>query len=246
MKELIEGVINVSKSSKLTCNQALFLIACNNNIFNIDIPSEELLELIQRGYIKNNSLTELGINVLTKKINKTKENEKILNNLYPILTEDTGEITKRLAKHFLGNRLTAEEFSKISDYTSNQIMIPFIFIFLEMFPTANKTKNVAWNKHFDTTWDNVTLRRISNGTVRSLEKIWKKKDIGLFLLGTYLFIKGSYNESSGKYFIKNIENYLEEHDHWYNEANDLLISGNLEQFTKKEVAKSQSNNTTVI
>jgi len=248
MKSEIEKIIDVSKNLRITCNQSLFLIAVKNGIYTVDLPGEEVLDLVKKGYMKGNRITPVAFERLESALSdvKQKEVERIrVNSRYPNLTKETGEIAKVLGKHFFGT-LSGKEQERLSAYVKNPIAIPFLHIFMQMFPSSDAKKNQSWNKHFETTWDNVTLRRLTKGTARKFQQIWKTKDIGLFLLGTYLFIQQSFNEDANKYFIKNMENYMSEYEHWYNQAEEMLEAGELDRFTKRKTNKNKSNNTFVI
>ena len=132
----------------------------------------------------------------------------------------------------MGDRLTGKEFEKLLSYNKNHIAIPYLFMFLEMFPTTDDKRNAAWNRNFQVQWDGVTLRRCTVGTARKFQAIWKSHDIGLFLMGTYLFIIGSYDKKQDRFFVKSIDNYLKEWKTWYNEAKDRVEDGRLDKFTK--------------
>ena len=247
MKEAIDKILLVKNSLKINANQALFLLAIMDSIYTIDLPSEDLLDLIKREFIRGNRITtetENSIKELFQGVTKSKELKQI-NATYPKLTKDTGNIVKRLAVPFLGNRLTKTEYDKLAAYCpNNHLMIPYLFMFLQMFPSSDSSKNTAWNKQFGTEWNNVTLRRMSPGTAAKFKQIWKTKDIGLFLLGTYMFIQQSRNSKTGEYFVKKIENYLREYKSWYDEAQDLLNEGKLDNLTAPP--KQSHSNTTVI
>lgn len=250
-RQQINEIVHVSKTLSLTCNQALFLLAYLVDVFSIDLPGEELLDLIQRGYLKGNRVTADGIERVQQAllgIEPKIEEEVKLNSQYPILTRETGQLVKVLAKHFHRGQLTPKEVEHLGAYTKNPMVIPFLFMFLQMFPTADTAKNVAWAEHFGENGSGVTLRKVSRGTARKFQEIWKKKDIGLFLLGTYLCIKQSYNKDSDKYFVMKIENYLAECDYWYQQAEDMLTRGALEAMTKPNIKPGvrENNNTTVI
>lgn len=248
MRQEIEKIIDVSKTLRLTANQALFLIAVKEGIYTVDLPGEELLDLVKKGYLRGNRVTQDGFDKLDQALNDVKavEIERVkVNSQYPILTKETGQLVKRLAKHFHRGELTPKEFDKLSAYNKNPLAIPFLFMFLQMFPTTNEKANKAWKRHFGVNASGVTLRKMSRGTARKFQAIWKKKDIGLFLLGTYMFIKESYNQESDKYYVAKIENYLGEWENWYDRAEDLLEAGELSEFTQTS-SKSSSSNTVVI
>jgi len=222
MEYAVTKIIKLSKSIDINYAQSLYLLnlkfGLNENVL---IANVDLLKLIELDLVNNNQLTTIGHNLLDIILSDKEEQEVIHNNLYPKLSLASGDIVKDLAKTFLKN-LDDKEYKRLSVYTKNPIQIPFLFIFLELFPTADKSKNKIWNEHFETDWDNITLRRISAGSIKKFQKIWKSKDIGLFLLGTYIFITSSRNENNNKFFIKSLENYFKEYDYWYNVAADKL------------------------
>ena len=235
--ELVSNAAEVNISN----NQILYLFMLKHNINNRDISNEELLELVSVGYIHQGKLTDLGNKVLEIRPKVVNTECKSLDATLPKLTLDTSNIVKRLAGHFLGDMFKGKEYKRYNEDCGNPIMAPFFFIFMNMFPSSNTDSNKHWNKHFDTVWTNVNLRRVTTMTVKNFKKNWKSKDIGLFLLGTYLFIKGSHNQEKNVYFVKSLENFWKESDYWYEMAEDLLEKGELNSFTRPQKPQHQSN-----
>ena len=64
MRQEIEKIIDVSKTLRLTANQALFLIAVKEGIYTVDLPGEELLDLVKKGYLRGNRVTQDGFDKL--------------------------------------------------------------------------------------------------------------------------------------------------------------------------------------
>ena len=160
------------------------------------------------------------------------------NALMPKLTQESANLVKNLVPLFMANRLTGEEVDRMLAHTNNYVALPYLYIFLEMFPTADSKRNRAWNSNFQVQWDGVTLRKCTSGTVRKFNAIWKSHDIGLFLMGTYLFVIGSYDQKQDRFFLKSIDNYLKEWKHWYNEAKNQVADGKLDQFTKQNTSNT--------
>lgn len=253
MIDEINKIIRIKKSFGISANQALFLVAVKNGNYEIDLPAEEFTELCMSGYLKNNKLSGETIGklegLLSSEPAKDSIEVKALNAQRIVITDDSGQLITRLAKHFVGERLTKREWEKLEPYCKgNPLALPLIFMFFQMFPARDETgdRNKHWDKHFQTVWSNVTLRRVSQGIVNKLITIFKTKDAGLFLLGTYLSIKQSYNEEKDQYFVNNIENYMKNWKHWYDTADEMLESGELERQGIVTRKKSKSNNTTVI
>ena len=241
MKISIEEILLFKEKLDININQALFLIAVSQSIFTVELSNEDLLDLIKKGYMRGNKVNQDVIN----QFNKKQEIKKAIDSTLPIITKDTGEIIKKLALPFINNRLNSREFERLSAYFSNELIIPFAFMFLQMFPSSDSKKNLDWDKQFKYKWTGVTLRRMSTGSANKIKQIWKTKDIGLFLLGTYLYILQSKSDDSEKFYVGKIENYLKEYNNWYEEAKDLLLNGKIDNLTRPSI-KSTNNNTTVI
>jgi hypothetical protein len=249
MGEVIENYnkfltyINAIKNiTKLNHSQVLYLMILNSQMpgFNMTLQTEDFLELVEKQFIFQNKITKFGSTILEYDESKIK-NISFVDSTLPKLTEPTANIVKRLSTHFLGDMFKGSDYTIYNEHCKNPIMAPFFFMFMNMFPSSNADKNKHWNKHFDTLWTNVNLRRVTTMTVKKFKQVWKTKDIGLFLLGTYLFIQGSHNQEKNVYFVKSLENYWKEYDFWYETAQEMLLKGELENFTKPQKPKHQSN-----
>lgn len=248
MKEFIQKIEAFSKQEKLSYIQTVFLFSIYSEVYSCDINANELLELVSKGYMNGNKLATKSKEIISTFLMPQVHNIEeiaICSQSFRI-TNESGQIVKRLATHFLGNMFHGSEYRKIMEVIKDPIKAPFFFIFMQMFPSSDKEKNIHWNKHFESEWDNVTLRRVTNGTVNKFNEIYRTKDIGLFLLGTYLFIKASYNQEKGKYYVKAIENYFKEYKHWYENAKETIERGELNHLIQKKQQKATQSNTTII
>jgi hypothetical protein len=242
-KSIIAQSKIISKNSGLNHTAALaILFWAATGTHQIEIKDEDFLSIIQRGYIKNGKISKEGLALFDDKSSKIKS--KNINSSLPILTLETGNIVKRLSIHFFGDMFKGSDYKQYNEKCDNAIMAPFFFMFMNMFPTSNASKNKHWDKHFST-WTNVNLRRITDMTVKNFKKVYKTKDIGLFLLGTYMFIKESHNQEKNQYFVKSLENYWREYDYWYGTAEAMLLNGELDTFTKP-AKKVDTNNIIMI
>tara|TARA_B110000037_G_C17112258_1_gene502351 strand:- start:1233 stop:1976 length:744 start_codon:yes stop_codon:yes gene_type:complete len=240
MRETLELIIGLSKILELSTSQTLFILARKNGVNDMEISSDDLEDLIGRAYINGERISP---NCRADLAKATIAYERGLveimteNDVDPKLTYESAQIVKQLSTAFLADRCTGKEVDRLLAYEKNLKAIPYLFMFLQMFPTSDSNKNKPWDKTYGTTWTNVTLRRMTKGTARKFKAIWKSKDIGLFLLGTHIFIQQSYNSDSDTYFIKKIENYMDEWENWYNEAEDRVNSGVYAEFTKNQNIK---------
>lgn len=229
MKKSIDNIVRVKKGLKVNINQSVYLLSIQIGLTTVDICNEDLIDLINRDLVHGNKLTQTSLEVINT-ASKVK-----LSNTLPQLSVESGQIVKKLAKHFISDDLTDRAFSKTEAYFPNNIyQVPFFFMFMQMFPSIDPTQNVAWEKKFKHRWCTPTLRRYSIGSVRKFQTIWKTKDIGIFLLGTYMFIQESYDPERDKFFIKKIENYLKEYQHWYDMAEEMVSSGKLDHLTQQQ------------
>lgn len=231
---LIQNIASIASNNNLSNNQVLHLMCFKYDLNCTDISAEELLPLVAAGYIYQNRITKLGTDLLEYKKVADTEEVVAINTTLPRMTEETANIVKRLSTHFVGNMFKGSDYSKYNRDCDNVIMAPFFFMFMNMFPSSSPDKNIHWNKHFNSTWTNVNLRRVTSMTTKKFKQVWKTKDIGLFLLGTYLFIKGSHNQEKNVYFVKSLENYWKEYDYWYDIAEEMYQKGELEAFTKPQ------------
>jgi len=233
----------ISDETALSTTQILYLISLEYNLIhsNVDIYPEELVSLIQKEYIFQGRITKLGSSILKYKEPEVNTTKIAIDSTLPRITEPTANIVKRLSTHFLGDMFKGNDYKSYNEHCDNPIMAPFFFMFMNMFPTSNSERNKHWNKHFDTVWTNVNLRRVTTMTTKKFKQVWKTKDIGLFLLGTYLFIQGSHNQEKNVYFVKSLENYWKEYDYWYETAQEMLLRGELKNFTQPQKPQHQSN-----
>jgi hypothetical protein len=234
---------NICEETNLNATQILYLMFLKHEmkVGFVHIYPEDLLDLVSKDYIFQGRITDLACKVLEFKFKPVNIELIAKNTTLPRLTEPTSNIAKRLASHFLTDLFKGKEYKRYNEDCDNPIMAPFFFIFMNMFPSSNEEANKNWNKHFNTTWTNVNLRRVTTMTIKKFKQVWKTKDIGLFLLGTYLFIQGSHNQEKNVYFVKSLENYWKEYEYWYQMAEDLLDKGELKDFTKPQKKKEFNN-----
>lgn len=159
-----------------------------------------------------------------------------------IITKASGAILKEIANKFMDKSFFKTLPNTLDMYKEDKFTGILLHLFLSLFPTSDAEKNTAWSNCFNATWDNVTLRRISTGTIKKFKTVLKNKDIGLFIFGTFLFIVQSYNADKNKYFIKNIENYFNEYEHWYELAKEKIFTIGLTQNTNYQATQQNTGN----
>jgi hypothetical protein len=221
MTILLNNIYTAIELQLIDSEQAMYLIYTYSSI-DYPISSKRLLELTKLKYIvsgrigkalmieENISLnvsgtikpiynTEVSKKIPTKILNLVGVKDPITNNLkFP-----SGEVT---IQHTTDNFLKGEG-----------LIAYHYLIFLFMFPIEGEN-NKRWEKHFNNSfaYKGVRLRLRSKGSATAFKRIVKKKDMGVFLYGTYLFIKSSIREN--KAYVKSISNYMSEYEEWYIEA----------------------------
>jgi len=136
----------------------------------------------------------------------------------PKLSKKSGKFLKDLAASLMKDKATKEELELLAKYCKNTLALPFFFLFLQIFPTANRAKNKEWEKLFGAEYKGVTLRKATLGTAKKFETIIKTKDVGILLAGAYQHIVQSYNSESKQYYPKALENFFKEWEYWYDNA----------------------------
>ena len=228
MKEVLLTLIRMKRELNIPLDQCVYLLTLEEGIQGA-LP-DLALRLNTNKFVNSGVIKDEVKSVIYDKPVKIKS--LVVRGSYPNLSKQTGDIVKKLAKTFLSQGLSLKERDRIAVYTKNYYAAPFLYMFFNMFPTSGKN-NELWEKHFKSEWTGVTLRIMSKGTIKKLERIWRHKDFGLFLIGTYLFIKGCKSEDSGKFFVKSIPHYLEEYEHWYSQAEDRLESGGFDKLMEE-------------
>lgn len=204
--------------------QAMYLIFTKEEI-KYDIDAEDLFALTKLKYIVNGRIGKALLSqdsVIEPTISGT------IKPLYfnDISAQIPKELLRRLANHDgKGNLILPGDDNSIKytadQYLQNEGLVAFHFILLLfLFPVEGDT-NKRWEKHFaGFKYKGARLRTRSKKTGRHFLKIVRKKDMGAFLYGTYLYIKSCIREN--KAYVKTIPKYLDEYEDWYNEAYAII------------------------
>jgi hypothetical protein len=106
-------------------------------------------------------------------------------------------------------------------FENNERLTDLYFIWLHLFPTPGPN-NAKWEKLFKAKYgNNFKLRVSSKGSVNRFIMFAKKFDIGIYILGTFLFIKDHIRED-GECYIPKIDNYFKVDEEWYDTALELV------------------------
>ena len=217
------NILDISKEAnryKLTISQYSYLLAHVVYDKKIKIRLEEMVVLMDKGYIVNDEVTDKAYTTIKRKLDRQAKEVRTV-----ILTEETSALLNCIAKKFWKNY--SREFDLLKNYFSVD-RIPYVYLFFQLFPTSDRNKNNEWNKEFEVVWTNATLRRMSKGTAAKLNNIMDKYDYGLFIFGTFNYIRETRNEESGKYYITTMEKYLT--NLWRDNYDKMVYKNNSKDF----------------
>lgn len=228
MEILLENLQNLLLNKKINKNQALYIIYKFNNL-EYSITDILLYQLIDAGYINGNKVDKSLLITTRGTVNK------LTGSIMPKFNSDiSSAMPKKLCKlfcvvnakgtlHLPGG--TAEETVQYTatKYLQGEGLITYHYlILLYMFPLVGKT-NRKWEKHFTKTeYKGPRLRLRSKVHGRKFKAISRKRDMGVFLYGTYLYVASCIQ--GNKSYITTVNKYLDEYEEWYNEAADAIIN----------------------
>lgn len=225
MTILLNNIYSALEQSLIDQEQALYLIYTDKSIA-FPISAAKLFELTKLKYIVSGRVGKALLIEENIKLN-------IKGTIKPIYTS---EISKQIpAKLVMMLGVVNPETNNLrfpggensvtytaDNYLGGEGLIAYHYlIFLFMFPVAGE-HNKKWERHFFDKFEykGARLRVRSKGTATAFKRIVKTKDMGIFLFGTYLFIKSCIREN--KTFVKTISNYTKEYQEWYDEAEEQI------------------------
>lgn len=226
MEILLENIATLLLNKSITEKQALYLIYLYNESAFI-ISGDLVLDLVDKMYIKSNKVHKSLLTTTSGVVNE------LTGTILPIHKSDISkQLPKKLCKLFCvtdgkgglllsgGTEENAVEYTA-SKYLQKEGLITYHYlIMLFMFPVAGRT-NRRWEKHFTKEeYKGPRLRLRSKVHGRKFKAIARKKDMGIFLYGTYLYISSCIQ--GNKSYITTVNKYLDEYEEWYNEAADII------------------------
>lgn len=221
MTIVLNNVYSVLEQGIINADQALYLIYTSREI-SYPIKATDLLKLtklklIVGGKIGKSLLLEENIKLGVKGTIKPMYNSEISKSI-PAKICGYVCVKNPITNGLLFPSGEASIQHTADNFLGGEGLIAYHYlIFLFMFPIEGDT-NKRWEKHFNNSfvYHGARLRVRTRGSGSAFKKIARKKDMGIFLYATYLFIKSSIREN--KAYVKTISNYLREYDEWYNEA----------------------------
>ena len=221
MTILLKKVMSALEEALINEKQAMYLIYTYNGL-PYPITAKELVALTKLKFIVGN---KVGSILYTEESVITKQSGTML----PIYKyELSKEIPKKIASLVAVKAAEGDDFvfpnrektvdDTAKNYLGGEGLIAYHYlIFLFLFPTEGEY-NKRWEKHFlgKFPYKGAPLRHRTKGSATAFKRVVKNRDMGVFLYGTYLFIKSGIQEN--KTYIKTITNYFLEFEGWYDKA----------------------------
>ena len=191
-----------------------------------DYKSEDYVALLAKGLLKPGN--KVNVDKLFPK-DKEEPELDLTFETSPITTEETAKLVKTLEGTFVPeknkNPNVVKEIAETHFAGDINIARHFI-IFKALFPKATEsTDNAKWNMHFGFRYTGTTRWKTTPILTRQFAKIYKSKDIGLFLSGTYYYIRDSIDTARGTCYASTADKYIRFYTDWYDIAKEKLEEG---------------------
>ena len=218
-------IMEIMERLELTADQILFILCKYHNI-TYETTANDLTSIINKGLIKKDTVDAF----LLFDINKAKQLTLDLNpSSKPIGTEVTLDLAHRIEKEIVrdkyledeGVKLYLSSYNNLKKFKGDIVLGRYFLIFQSLFP-GPMTHNTKWNKRFGIIYDGNGLQDITVPVINKFIKIYKTKDIGIFLKTTYDFVKRSVKVEEGQCFMMKPNKFLSIYEPYYNEAIDKL------------------------
>lgn len=137
--------------------------------------------------------------------------DTLMSGLYQIL------VTDKIKKTILYRSL----FDRVKLYFNNDLeLVVYYMTWYYLWPTSG-ANNDTWEQLFMTPYANVNLRSCTDNKLRDFKDLARKKDIRIFILSTYVFIKSGIKEN-GQAYIQKYENFKGVQEEWFLFTIDII------------------------
>jgi len=212
---------DIMKEHALTLEQAVFLLASLHDI-EWELTGADALSLVNKGLIKDNKVNQtilfrtrpalqgvLDINFETK----------------PRASDETLRMAHNLETKLVPSIHLAPSYQKTvaDEYFKGDLTVArYYIIFRHLFPVRDLKLNASWNKHFGFTYEGISLWDSHIRVAKKFHEIYRKKDIGLFLSGTYYCVSDTLDAEHSRCFMTKPYKFLLAFEPWYELAKEKL------------------------
>ena len=216
--DFIYELQDVIAEHSITFEQAFYCMCLLHNI-EYEINASEVIPLYQKGLIKNNKVNN---KVLFRSREEPKQAELELTfDSTPKASEKSLKIAHKLeAKLVIAKYLTEEYREEIAQkfFKGDKTIARYFIIFKSIFPVRDKKLNSAWNKHYGYVYDDSSRWDSHVRVAKKFHEYYRKKDIGLFIAGTYLYSRDVIDPDNETCYMTKPYKFLNTYEQWYEEA----------------------------
>jgi hypothetical protein len=212
---------DIMKEHALTLDQAVYLLASMEGI-DWELTGADALSLVNKGLIREGKVNQTLLFRTRPAIQGTLE----LNfESVPRGTEETLAVAHNLEDKLVPAMHLTEEFKKsiADEYFKGDLNVArYFIIFRHLFPVRDIKANAACNKHFGFSYNGITLWDSHIRVAKKFHEIYRKKDIGLFLMGAYYCVRDSIDIDHERCFMTKPYKFLLAFEPWYESAKERL------------------------
>lgn len=214
----------------ITLEQAFYCICQLHNI-EYELSAADVLPLYQKNLIKNNKINP---KILFRAREEPEQAQLAMtfDSTPPKSTEVNLAIAKKLeAKLVCATRLTEEYKEEVAQkyFKGDKTAARYFIIFKSIFPVKDKAINSKWNRHFGFQYSGLTLWDSSVRVAKKFYEFYRKKDIGLFIAGTYLYAKDTVDLENEKSWMTKPYKYMGNFEQWYDIAEEASRDSSTEE-----------------
>lgn len=220
-KKIFKKIMKYKDTYNLSSAQTLYLMGVHLNE-KVHLGPKDVIELMDYSLIDEEGLLVENLNVKTqdvladKPVFETEKSKQVYIYLKGRLTYRNVE--SNLAVAVQGKPEKVRTYIKRCEFllkNKKSFLNPY-GVFLSMFPTMETEDNVKWVTFFKVPYGGMELRKKIQTNANRFIKNTKTRDMGIFLYGVYLFIRGgirgknTYIAGQAKFFL--------EWEEWYDKA----------------------------
>lgn len=227
MQDIVKALYEVTElklEHSISNDQVLFLLAKFNGITWAPLEPAQEVMLYQKSLIKSDG--KVNERVFFRKRDPQQGVLDLNAASKPIGTDVTLDYAHKLERLVLAKWQTDDHRKAVADqfFKGDLTVARYFLIFRALFPVKDRTRNALWNKHFGMVYDEGSRWDTSVKVAKKFHKeIFLKKDIGIFLAGTYQWAKECTNADELTCFITKPYRYLNEiYEDFYEVAEEKI------------------------
>lgn len=223
----IENALETATKLSISIEQVAYMHYQQHNMpFPLEMAPSDIGEMKLRGYLTKSGITDAWKREMGEVVDRP-----ISVTIDPILAPVLAKLSTVLIRHSPSKHTE----SKIKEaFHNNEGLGKLYYTWLCLFPAQKGTKEIeGWEALFNVSYTNVRLRKFTSSSARNFKTLARRKDfdMGLYVLGTMLFIESRIN--NGQTFIPTMEKFIAEQVDWYETAEGYFVDDGVGVFNKR-------------